>query len=106
RVRGGGVAARCGGGCPGRRSFSANAGRPGAPNAGGLEIGAGGMVRRQARSLALAMRRLLPLVYLLSTMALAPEARAGMPGTVFLEDLTWTELAAAIKGGKTTVLLP
>ncbi|HET6264700.1 MAG TPA: creatininase family protein [Usitatibacter sp.] len=32
--------------------------------------------------------------------------RAEVPDTVFLEDLTWTEVRDALKAGKTTVLLP
>lgn len=54
----------------------------------------------------LASRHVSALLCLLLAIALALDAKAGTPDTVFLEDLTWTELAAAIKGGKTTVLLP
>jgi len=32
--------------------------------------------------------------------------RAEVPDTVFLEELTWTELRDALKAGKTTILLP
>jgi creatinine amidohydrolase len=49
--------------------------------------------------------RLLPLV--LSVLLVgAPAARAQAPDTVFLEDVTWTELRDLILGGKTTVLVP
>ena len=38
---------------------------------------------------------------------LAPTgARAETPDTVFLEDLTWTEVRAAIRAGKTTIIIP
>jgi creatinine amidohydrolase len=33
-------------------------------------------------------------------------ARSAIAGSVFLEDLTWTELAAQIKAGRTTIILP
>ncbi|MEO8927508.1 MAG: creatininase family protein, partial [Caulobacteraceae bacterium] len=33
-------------------------------------------------------------------------APAAAPGSVFLEDLTWTELRALIAAGKTTILVP
>jgi creatinine amidohydrolase/Fe(II)-dependent formamide hydrolase-like protein len=33
-------------------------------------------------------------------------AMAQVPDTVFIEELTWTEVRDAIKGGKTTVILP
>jgi creatinine amidohydrolase len=32
--------------------------------------------------------------------------RAEVPDTVFLEELTWTELRDTLKSGKTTILLP
>ena len=32
--------------------------------------------------------------------------RAEVPDTVFLEELTWTEVRDALKAGKTTILLP
>jgi creatinine amidohydrolase len=41
----------------------------------------------------------------LVTMIAAP-AFASPPDTVFLEELTWTELRALLQGGKTTILLP
>jgi creatinine amidohydrolase len=37
---------------------------------------------------------------------LATPARAQPPATVFLEELTWTELRAAIEAGKTTAIVP
>ena len=38
---------------------------------------------------------------------LAPTgARAATPDTVFLEDLTWTEVRDAIRAGKTTIIIP
>lgn len=33
-------------------------------------------------------------------------AQAQIPNTVFIEELTWTELRDLIKGGKTTIILP
>ena len=36
----------------------------------------------------------------------AMEAGAQVPDTVFIEELTWTEVRDAIKAGKTTVILP
>jgi creatinine amidohydrolase len=44
---------------------------------------------------------LVGLVLLLATPALAQPS-----DTVFLEDLTWTELRAAVRAGKTTILVP
>ena len=43
---------------------------------------------------------------LLLWLALAPAAGAGAPDTVFLEDLTWTELRDLVRSGKTTMLVP
>jgi creatinine amidohydrolase/Fe(II)-dependent formamide hydrolase-like protein len=41
------------------------------------------------------------------TLALAAAAAHAQPaGTVYLEELTWTELRAAIDGGKTTAIVP
>ena len=40
----------------------------------------------------------------LATLSLS--AFAQVPDTVFIEELTWTEVRDAIKGGKTTVILP
>ncbi|HWA42912.1 MAG TPA: creatininase family protein [Hypericibacter adhaerens] len=37
---------------------------------------------------------------------IAPLAQAATPDSVFLEDLTWTELRDAIAAGKTTILVP
>src|SRR5690349_6699143 len=37
---------------------------------------------------------------------LAPAARAQVPDTVLLEELTWTEVRAAVRAGKTTVIVP
>ena len=51
------------------------------------------------------MRRLLPLLataLILSSLS----AWAQVPDTVFLEDLTWTELRDAVKAGTTTVIIP
>jgi creatinine amidohydrolase/Fe(II)-dependent formamide hydrolase-like protein len=39
-------------------------------------------------------------------LALAAAARAQSPASVFLEELTWTELRAAIDAGKTTMIVP
>ena len=38
--------------------------------------------------------------------ALTPAARAAAPASVFIEDLTWTELRDLIATGKTTVIIP
>jgi len=37
---------------------------------------------------------------------LAPAARAQVPDTVLLEELTWTEVRDAVRAGKTTVIVP
>lgn len=47
-------------------------------------------------------KRLLPMLL----WAIASSAFAQTPKTVFLQDLTWTELQAEIKAGKTTVIIP
>lgn len=39
-------------------------------------------------------------------LALAGAAHAQAPASVYLENLTWTELRAAIDGGKTTAIIP
>jgi creatinine amidohydrolase len=39
-------------------------------------------------------------------LAIAPGALAAAPATVFLEDLTWTELRDEIRAGKTTIIVP
>jgi len=36
----------------------------------------------------------------------APGARAQAPGSVFLEELTWTELRDQMRSGKTTIIVP
>jgi len=54
-------------------------------------------------------RRVVPdlLLVLACLMVLAPvAARAEAPDTVFLEDLTWTEVRDAIRAGKTTIIIP
>ena len=40
------------------------------------------------------------------TVLLAPSVQAQKPSSVFLEDLTWTELRAAIDAGATTAIIP
>src|SRR5882672_6820139 len=49
-------------------------------------------------------RALLFLVFLLAVAA--PVAQAQPPATVFLEELTWTELRDLIGAGKTTIIVP
>jgi len=39
-------------------------------------------------------------------LAVAPNAFAAAPATVFLEDLTWTELRDEIRAGRTTIIVP
>ncbi len=54
-------------------------------------------------------RRLVPAVLFVCLGVLsagAPTARAAAPDTVFLEQLTWTELRDAIDAGKTTIIVP
>ena len=41
-----------------------------------------------------------------AALALAPGAGAGTPDTVFLDELTWTEVRDLIKSGKTTAIIP
>jgi creatinine amidohydrolase len=48
------------------------------------------------------IRKLVTLLLL----AIAPGAFAAAPATVFLEDLTWTELRDEIRAGKTTIIVP
>ena len=36
----------------------------------------------------------------------SPASSAGVPDTVFIEELTWTEVRDAIKAGKTTIIFP
>jgi creatinine amidohydrolase len=43
---------------------------------------------------------------LVAALALAGAAYAQTPDTVFLEKLTWTEVADALKAGKTTIIIP
>jgi creatinine amidohydrolase len=43
---------------------------------------------------------------LCAALVLAPAARAQAPSSVFLEELTWTELRAAIDAGNTTAIVP
>ncbi|MBV8132105.1 MAG: creatininase family protein [Alphaproteobacteria bacterium] len=43
---------------------------------------------------------------LLSILVGIPAARAQAPDSVFLEELTWTELRDLVKSGKTTVIVP
>jgi creatinine amidohydrolase len=50
-------------------------------------------------------RPILKFFMLLLLMA-APCAQAAAPATVFLEDLTWTELRDEIRAGKTTIIVP
>jgi len=49
-------------------------------------------------------RNFLPLLCIL--VALTPTARAAVPASVYIEDLTWTELRDLIAAGKTTVIIP
>src|SRR5262245_3446434 len=54
-------------------------------------------------------RRIVPdlLIAIACLVVLAPiAARAAGPDTVFLEDLTWTEVRDAIRDGKTTIIIP
>ena len=43
---------------------------------------------------------------LLALLAAALPLRAEVPDTVFLEELTWTEVRDALKAGRTTIILP
>lgn len=45
-------------------------------------------------------------LFLLGSLLASFALNAAVPGTVFLEELTWTELRDALKAGKTTILLP
>ena len=51
-----------------------------------------------------AMDRALPL--LLCILLATPGAHAQAPETVFLEELTWTELQNLVRSGKTTIIVP
>lgn len=46
------------------------------------------------------------LLLLLCLLFVASSALAETPGTVFLEELTWTELQDQIRSGKTTIIVP
>lgn len=52
------------------------------------------------------MRARVALLLLCVLFAPSPAARAAAPSSVFIEDLTWTELRDAIAAGKTTVIIP
>jgi len=52
------------------------------------------------------MLRLAQVVAACGLVMLATAARAAPPATVFLDDLTWTELRAEIAAGKTTIIVP
>ena len=46
------------------------------------------------------------LLYLLWALIGTAAARAEAPDSVFLEELTWTELRAVVQSGKTTIIIP
>ena len=50
--------------------------------------------------------RIAPLAALCFALALTAPGYAQIPDTIVLEDLTWTELRALVRAGKTTVLVP
>jgi creatinine amidohydrolase/Fe(II)-dependent formamide hydrolase-like protein len=50
--------------------------------------------------------RVLPFLVVLLLAWAAQSAQAQAPSTVFLEELTWTELRDLIAGGKTTIIVP
>jgi creatinine amidohydrolase len=52
------------------------------------------------------MHRGWPALIFFLCLVIAPLARAQTPDTVFLEELTWTELRDQIQAGKTTLILP
>ncbi len=52
------------------------------------------------------MRARNALLLLCVLFAVAPAARAAAPASVFIEDLTWTELRDLIAAGKTIVIIP
>jgi len=58
----------------------------------------------------LRVRRLLAtgfaMLVLPAILGLASASRAEEPASVFLEDLTWTELRDAVAGGRTTIIIP
>ena len=45
-------------------------------------------------------------ILLLAMVIGIPAARAQAPASVFLEELTWTELRDLVKSGKTTIIVP
>ncbi len=53
-----------------------------------------------------AMRISLRLVSLVLLLAACLHAQAQAPASVYLEDLTWTELRDQVKGGSTTIIVP
>lgn len=55
---------------------------------------------------ALATHRLVRLILLILIVALPSLAEAQAPDTVWLEELTWTELHDLVRGGTTTVIIP
>jgi creatinine amidohydrolase/Fe(II)-dependent formamide hydrolase-like protein len=52
------------------------------------------------------MTRTFPKLVALLLLAAATRGLAAPPATVFVDDLTWTELRDAIRAGKTTVIVP
>ena len=53
------------------------------------------------------MTRLPPILLVLCLLLIgAPGAHGGAPDTVFLEELTWTELRDLIRSGTTTIIIP
>jgi creatinine amidohydrolase len=52
------------------------------------------------------MSRFLRLLFLLAAAALACRAAAQAPASVYLEDLTWTEVRSQLQAGATTVIVP
>jgi creatinine amidohydrolase/Fe(II)-dependent formamide hydrolase-like protein len=64
-------------------------------------LAAGVSIPYDARMISRPMRLLLCIL-----LVIAPAVRAQTPKTVFLEELTWTELRDQIRSGKTTILLP
>src|SRR2546427_13064417 len=62
--------------------------------------------RQQCGHRAADMRARNALLLLCVLFALTPAARAATPASVFIEDLTWTELRDLIAAGTTTVTIP
>lgn len=52
------------------------------------------------------MRRVFALLAVASAIVVVVAVRAQVPDTVFLEDLTWTELRDLVNAGTTTVIIP